>query len=151
MIFESLISEKDYQLIDPVWNHISIYMKHSWRVSSLYLRALLGANRLDDCRSIMTSLEKRGFSIPYANASILLGLYEGKYYEKCVSFYQKMTEYPSTRNIIDPRGYFAVILSFYQLNDYVSVISLYNFIETKHFWPSREVVYAVSEVVFKKA
>lgn len=91
-------------------------------------------------------MKKRNYAVPIGNSCILLGYYEGGYYEKCIAFYSDLEQCGKKHPIADPRGYYSVLLSAYRLKDYKMGIELYEEIEAKKFWPSREVVYAVTEI-----
>ena len=109
---------------------------------------LLGAHRVEEVQSFLEAMKKKSWLIPIANSCVLIGYYEGGYYRECCSFYKELTT-RETCPIIDPRGYYSALLSAYRLRDYGTVIGLYQTIESKKFWPSREVVYAVTEVYSK--
>lgn len=91
-------------------------------------------------------MKKRSFAVPTGNSCMLLGYYEGGYYEKCLAFYSELQQNGKKHPIADPRGYYSVLLSAYRLKDYKLGIELFDEIEAKKFWPSREVVYAVTEI-----
>ena len=104
---------------------------------------------MDEVQSFLEAMRKKNCMIPIANSCVLIGYYEGGYYRECCSFYRELTTREEKCPIIDPRGYYSALLSAYRLQEYGTVISLYQTIESKKFWPSREVVYAVTEVYSK--
>ena len=110
---------------------------------------LLGAHRVDEVQSFLEAMRKKNCMIPIANSCVLIGYYEGGYYRECCSFYRELTTREEKCPIIDPRGYYSALLSAYRLQEYGTVIGLYQTIESKKFWPSREVVYTVTEVYSK--
>ena len=73
---------------------------------------------------------------------------EGKYFAHCTAFYSFLAAQPSDC-IHDPRGFFAALLAANQQKNYPLVLSIFQVVLEKGFWPNRAVVYAVTELYAK--
>ena len=92
-------------------------------------------------------LQRRAYSIPVANSHILLGLYEGRYYEECLRFFYGLTSLdPSFQLIKSPTAVFSVLKAAYQLRRYSEVLKLYEYILQHNITPNRSVVFIIAEV-----
>lgn len=117
---------------------------------ALYTRALLGSRRLDEAQKYLERIGNASFRIPVANSSVLLGLYEGGYDAECISFYRDLEAInPEMKLLSDPRGFFAPILCAYHLKDYQTVLSIFSHVQKNDYYPSREVVYILTEIYAK--
>ena len=92
-------------------------------------------------------LQRRAYSIPIANSHILLGLYEGRYYEECLRFFYGLNSLdPSFQLIKSPTAVFSVLKAAYQLHRYAEVLKLYEYILQHKITPNRSVVFIIAEV-----
>ena len=105
---------------------------------------------MDETRPFLERIKNSSFQILVANSAVLLGLYEGGYDAECVSFYRDLEVIDAEMKLItDPRGFFAAILCAYHLKDYPTVLSIFSHVQTKDYYLSREVVYAMTEIFAK--
>lgn len=148
MMFESLISEQNYSLTDLLWSSVYYGDRRRWRIIGLYLRALLGSRRINEATRYLAVLKTNPAKYSVATAPVLQGLLEGKYFAHCTAFYSFLAAQPSDC-IHDPRGFFAALLAANQQKNYPLVLSIFQVVLEKGFWPNRAVVYAVTELYAK--
>lgn len=148
MMFESLINERNYGLIDILWNNVYYGDRRRWRIIGLYVRALLGSSRIDEASEYLHTLKSNPKKYSVATAPVLQGLFEGHYYEECLAFYNFLAQQEKVY-INDPRGFFAALLAAYHLKDYSAVLSIFGLVKERDYWLSRSVVYAVTEIYMK--
>lgn len=105
---------------------------------------------MEETRPFLERIKNSSFHILVANSAVLLGLYEGGYDSECVSFYRELEAMdPDMKLITDPRGFFAAILCAYHMKEYPTVLSIFSHVQIKDYYPSREVVYVMTEIFAK--
>ncbi|KAK8802616.1 hypothetical protein WA171_006292 [Blastocystis sp. BT1] len=150
LIFESILHKRQYSLLNTVWYICDQTMQKNWGVLSLYCHGLLASHRLPEARPFLDMLQRRAYSIPIANSHILLGLYEGRYYEECLRFFYGLTSLdPSFQLIKSPTAVFSVLKAAYQLRRYSEVLKLYEYILQHNITPNRSVVFIIAEIYEK--